>query len=46
MGVDIRVYRIEVEVTLQLTVSQSECLGIEPTLRLVTRYNFSRKVVF
>jgi hypothetical protein len=30
----------EVEVTLQLTVSQSVCQGIEPTLRLVTRYYF------
>jgi hypothetical protein len=30
----------EVEVTLQLTVSQSVCQDIEPTLRLVTRYYF------
>jgi hypothetical protein len=30
----------EVEVKLQLTVSQSVCQGIEPTLRLVTRYYF------
>jgi hypothetical protein len=31
---------IEVEITLQLTASQSVCQGIEPTLRLVTRYYF------
>jgi hypothetical protein len=31
---------IIVKVTLQLTVSQSVCQGIEPTLRLVTRYYF------
>jgi hypothetical protein len=30
----------EVEVTLQLAVSQSVCQGIEPTLGLVTRYYF------
>jgi hypothetical protein len=29
-----------VEVTLRLKVSQSVCLGVEPTLRLVTRYYF------
>jgi hypothetical protein len=27
-----------VRVTLQLTVSQSVCLGVEPRLRLMTRY--------
>jgi hypothetical protein len=31
---------LEVEVTLQLTVGQSVCQGIEPTLGLVTRYYF------
>jgi hypothetical protein len=31
---------IEVEVKLQLTVSQSLCQGIEPFLGLVTRYYF------
>jgi hypothetical protein len=31
---------VEVEVTLQLTDSQSVCQGIEPTLGLVTRYYF------
>jgi hypothetical protein len=30
----------EVKVTLRLTVSQSVCLGVEPTLGLVTRYCF------
>jgi hypothetical protein len=30
----------EVEVTLQLTVCQSVCQGIEPTLRLLTRDYF------
>jgi hypothetical protein len=30
----------EVEVSLQLTVSQSICQGIKPSLRLVTRYYF------
>jgi hypothetical protein len=30
----------EVEVALQLTVSQSICQGIKPILRLVTRYYF------
>jgi hypothetical protein len=30
----------EVEVMLQLMVSQPVCEGIEPTLRLVTRYYF------
>jgi hypothetical protein len=30
----------EVGVTLPLTVSQSVCLGIEPTLALLTRYYF------
>jgi hypothetical protein len=32
--------RFEVEVTLQLAVSLSLCQGIEPILRLVTRYYF------
>jgi hypothetical protein len=32
--------QVEVEVTLQLTVSHSVCQGIEPTLGLVTRYYF------
>jgi hypothetical protein len=31
---------VEVEVTLQLTNSQSVCQGVEPTLELVTRYYF------
>jgi hypothetical protein len=31
---------VEVKVTLQLTVSQSICQDIEPTLGLVTRYYF------
>jgi hypothetical protein len=31
---------VEAEVTLRLTVSQSVRLGVEPTLRLVTRYCF------
>jgi hypothetical protein len=30
----------EVEVTLQLMASQSVCLGVKPTLGLVTRYYF------
>jgi hypothetical protein len=34
----LRSLAIEVEVTLQMTVSQSACLGVEPTLGLVTRY--------
>jgi hypothetical protein len=34
---------VEVEVTLQLTVSQSVCQGIEPILGLVTRYYFLSK---
>jgi hypothetical protein len=35
--------QVEVEVTLQLTVSQSVCQGIKPTLSLETRYNFLSK---
>jgi hypothetical protein len=31
---------VEVEATLRLTVSQSVCLGVEPTLGLGTRYYF------
>jgi hypothetical protein len=31
---------IKVKITLRLTVSHSICLGVEPTLRLVTRYCF------
>jgi hypothetical protein len=31
---------VEVEVTLQLAVNQSVCLGVEPTLELVTSYYF------
>jgi hypothetical protein len=31
---------LKVEVTLRLTVSQSACGGVEPTLGLVTRYYF------
>jgi hypothetical protein len=31
---------VELEATLQLTVAQSVCQGIEPTLGLVTRYYF------
>jgi hypothetical protein len=37
---------VEVEVTLQLTVSQSVRQGIEPTLGLVTRYYFPSKGCF
>jgi hypothetical protein len=33
----------EVEVTLQLTVSQPVCQGVEPTLGLVTKYHFLSK---
>jgi hypothetical protein len=33
----------EVEVTLQMTASQSVCKGVEPTLGLVTRYYFLTK---
>jgi hypothetical protein len=33
-------YDVEVDVTLQLTVSQSICQDIEPTLGFVTRYYF------
>jgi hypothetical protein len=32
--------RVRVRVTLQLTVSQSVCLGVEPNLGLLTRYIF------
>jgi hypothetical protein len=31
---------VEVEVALRLMVSQSVCIGVEPTLQLVTRYYF------
>jgi hypothetical protein len=31
---------VEVEVKLRLTVRQSVCQGVEPTLGLVTRYYF------
>jgi hypothetical protein len=41
----ITLYNIEVEVTLRLTVSQSVCRGVEPTLLLVTRYYFLFKSV-
>jgi hypothetical protein len=34
------IVRTIVEVTFQLTGSQSVCLGVEPTLELVTRYYF------
>jgi hypothetical protein len=34
------VFKVEVEVTLRLTASQSVWLGAEPTLGLVTRYYF------
>jgi hypothetical protein len=37
---------IEVDVTLQLTVSQSVCQGIERTLGLVTRYYFQPEGCF
>jgi hypothetical protein len=33
-------HEVKVKVTLQLTVSQSLCQGIEPILGLVTRYYF------
>jgi hypothetical protein len=39
-NIDITILDIEVQVTLQLTVSHSVCQGIEPTLGLVTRYYF------
>jgi hypothetical protein len=32
--------QVKVKVTLRLTVSQSVCLGVEPRLRLMTRYLF------
>jgi hypothetical protein len=32
--------KVKVKVTLQLTVSQSVCLGVEPLLGLMTRYFF------
>jgi hypothetical protein len=35
---------VRVRVTLQLTVSQSVCLGVEPPLGLMTRYLFFSKV--
>jgi hypothetical protein len=38
--------RVEVEVTLQLTVRQSACQSIEPTLGLATRYYFLSEVCF
>jgi hypothetical protein len=34
----INIILVEVEVTLQLTISQSACRDVEPTLGLVTRY--------
>jgi hypothetical protein len=33
-------FNVEVKVTVRLTVSQSVCRGVEPTLGLVTRYYF------
>jgi hypothetical protein len=33
-----QLYKVEVKVTLRLTVSQSVCFGVEPTLGLATRY--------
>jgi hypothetical protein len=36
--------RVRVRVTLQLTVSQSVCLGVEPNLGLLTRDLFFFKV--
>jgi hypothetical protein len=40
LGINQLSTEVEVEVTLQLTVNQSVCQGIEPTLGLVTRYYF------
>jgi hypothetical protein len=39
-----KIIRVRVRVTLQLTVSQSVCLGVEPPLGLMTRYLFFSKV--
>jgi hypothetical protein len=36
----VTVFEVEVEATLRLTVSQSVCLRVEPTLELVIRYYF------
>jgi hypothetical protein len=33
----VTLFRVRVRVTLQLTVSQSVCLGVEPNLELLTR---------
>jgi hypothetical protein len=35
-------HQVKVKVTLQLTVSQSVCLGVEPLLGLMTRYSFRK----
>jgi hypothetical protein len=39
-------FRVRVRVTLQLTVSQSVCLGVEPNLGLLTRDFFFETVPF
>jgi hypothetical protein len=31
---------VEVEITIRLTISQSVCLGVDPTLGLVIRHYF------
>jgi hypothetical protein len=36
--------RVEVEVTLRITVSQSVCLSVEPTLGFLTKYYFLSEV--
>jgi hypothetical protein len=40
VSIRLRFNQVKVKVTLQLTVSQSLCQGIEPILGLVTRYYF------
>jgi hypothetical protein len=35
-----RYVKVKVKVTLQLTVGQSVCFGVEPQLALMTRYFF------
>jgi hypothetical protein len=39
-----KIYGVKVKFTLQLTVSQSVCLGVEPTLARVIRYTSCLKV--
>jgi hypothetical protein len=37
--------KVKVKVMLQLTVSQSVCLGVEPQLELMTRFFFNEVTV-